>query len=81
MAPTTYTTLEINTSDGVDTVYPERTEKLVEPDGSYEYFRLVADDEPKAMLYLVKGANALMEEYGMTEPGKLTRFSTPLGSG
>ncbi|KAH0606570.1 uncharacterized protein H6S33_003404 [Morchella sextelata] len=69
MAPTTYTTLEINTSDGVDTVYPERTEKLVEPDGSYEYFRLVADDEPKAMLYLVKGANALMEEYGMTEPG------------
>lgn len=81
MGPTTYTTLEINTSDGVDTVYPERTEKLVEPDGSYEYFRLVADDEPKAMLYLTKGANALMEEYGMIEKGKLTRFSIPLGSG
>ncbi|KAH8150900.1 uncharacterized protein LAJ45_05082 [Morchella importuna] len=76
MGPTTYTTLEINTSDGVDTVYPERTEKLVEPDGSYEYFRLVADDEPKAMLYLTKGANALMEEYGMIEKGVQYIFKT-----
>ncbi len=69
MAPKELTKIVINESDGVDTVYPDNLTKQVSSDGSYQYFRLVNENEAKDLLWRTKTAKALVDKYGIAQPG------------
>lgn len=63
MGPATYIPITLHFSDGVDTGYPTQTEKLIADDGTYEYFRRVAKNETKDLMWRTKTAKHLIEKY------------------
>lgn len=78
MAPTKYTPLELHFTDGDDLGYPQQVEKLVSNDGTYEYFRPVAEDEQKDIMWRSKAAKALIEKYNQSAKGEVTWFTPEL---
>lgn len=70
MPPTKYTPLTLHFSDAVTNVYPRQIEKLVSNDGTYEYFRPLADNEQKSILWRTKTAKALVDKYLKDTKGK-----------
>lgn len=78
MAPTKYTPLELHITDGDDQGYPQQVEKLVSNDGTYEYFRPVAEDEQKDIMWRSKAAKALIEKYNQSAKGEVTWFTPEL---
>lgn len=72
MAPTKYTPLHLHVSDGVSHGYPQQVEKLVANDGTYEYFRPLAENEQKDILWRSKAAKALIEKYNKNATGGTT---------
>lgn len=72
MAPTKYTPLHLHVSDGVSHSYPQQVEKLVANDGTYEYFRPLAENEQKDILWRSKAAKALIEKYNKNATGGTT---------
>jgi len=64
MAPTTYTVLSLDYSDGTLATHPTNTTKPPPgPDGSWDYFRPIAEEEQKGILWRSKSAAALVEKY------------------
>lgn len=78
MAPTKYTPLELHCTDGDSNGYPKQVEKLVSNDGTYEYFRPVAEDEQKDIMWRSKAAKALIEKYNKSAKGEVTWFTPEL---
>lgn len=65
MSPTTFGVLSLSFSDGVPTYYPANTTKpsTANPDGTWDYFRPIAEGEAKDLLWRTKTATALVEKY------------------
>lgn len=70
MAPTMYIPLTLHYSDAVTNVYPRQTEKLIADDGTYDYFRPLAENEQKDILWRTKTAKALVEKYNKNVKGE-----------
>ncbi|KAF8243385.1 hypothetical protein K440DRAFT_613183 [Wilcoxina mikolae CBS 423.85] len=80
MAPTSYTVLSLGYSDGVASTHPtNNTKPPPNPDGTWDYFRPVDDEEAKGILWRSKSAAALVEKYTPPEkqqPGRNYIFKT-----
>lgn len=69
MAPTKYTPLTLHFSDAVTNVYPKQVEKLIANDGTYEYYRPLAENEQKDILWRTKTAKGLVDKYNKNTKG------------
>ena len=65
MAPTPYTVITLDKSDGAPATHPTNTTKPAAPgpDGQWDYFRPVVHDEAKDFLWRSKCAAALVDKY------------------